>query len=114
MSSVQALDGKSGKLMWTANMPPNMEQIKVLKVGNTIYLNGQNLLNQNMSILVALNANDGRLLWQRKHGYNHLTPLNGQDLYGYKGYAIDDNPQEKKQLCLLDSTTGKERWCVSR
>ena len=112
ISSVQALDAESSKVLWTANMPPNMEQINVLKVGTTIYLDGQYLQDQKMSLLVALNANDGKLLWQRKHGYDQITALNGQDLYSYKGYAMDDNPQEKKQLCSLDSMTGKERWCV--
>jgi outer membrane protein assembly factor BamB len=58
-----------------------------------------------------LNANDGKQLWQRKHGYDQITALNGQDLFGYKGYGFSDD-QEKKQLCSLDSTTGKERWCV--
>jgi outer membrane protein assembly factor BamB len=112
ISSVQALDGKSGEVLWTAQMPPNMEQIRVLRAGQIIYLNGQNLANQYQSILVALNASTGKQLWQRKHSYNQLTVLDQQDLYGYQGYSPNDDPQGKKSLCALDSTTGKERWCV--
>jgi outer membrane protein assembly factor BamB len=112
VSSVQALDGASGKVLWQAKMPPNMEQINVLSVGATIYLNGQYLLNQNQSLLVALNASDGKQLWLRRHSYNQITVLGAQDIYGYQGYAPGDDPQGKKQLCLLDGTTGKDRWCV--
>jgi len=112
ISSVQALDGKSGEVLWTAQMPPNMEQIRVLRAGQIVYLNGQNLANQYQSILVALNASTGKQLWQRKHSYNQLTVLDQQDLYGYQGYSPNDDPQGKKSLCALDSTTGKERWCV--
>jgi outer membrane protein assembly factor BamB len=112
ISKVQALDAKSGKVIWTANMPPNMEQIYILKADNIIYLNSQNPVAQNPSLLVALNASNGKQLWQRKHSYNQITALNGQGLFGYEGYAFTDNSQTKKQLCSLDSTTGKERWCV--
>lgn len=112
IASVQALDGQSGKVLWQASMPANMEQITALRVGETLYLNGQDLQNQNQSFLVALNASTGKQLWLRKHSYEQLTLLDGQDLYGYQGYAPSDPPQGKKQLCLLDSATGKERWCL--
>ncbi|HET8853160.1 MAG TPA: PQQ-binding-like beta-propeller repeat protein [Ktedonobacteraceae bacterium] len=112
VSSVQALDGASGKVLWQASMPPNMEQINVLSVGATIYLNSQDRLNQNQSLLVALNASDGKQLWLRKHSYDQITVLGAQDMYGYQGYALGDNPQGKKHLCLLDGTTGKDHWCV--
>ena len=112
VSSVQALDGASGKVLWKADMPPNMEQINVLRVGAIIYLNGQYLLNQNQSLLVALSASDGKQLWLRKHSYNQITVLGAQDIYGYQGYAPGDDPRGKKQLCLLDGTSGKDRWCV--
>lgn len=113
INTVQALDGKSGKVIWSAKMPPNMEQINVLKAGNTIYLNGQNLLNQNTSLLVALNASDGKQLWLREHSYTPIAILDSENLYGYKGYAPSDDPQGKKQFCSLDSKTGQDRWCVT-
>ena len=112
ISSVQALDGANGKVLWQAKMPPNMEQIRVVRAGTTLYLNGQDLLNQNQSLLVALNASDGMQLWLRKHSYSQITFLGVQDIYGYQGYAPGDDPQGKKQICLLDGTTGKDRWCV--
>jgi outer membrane protein assembly factor BamB len=112
VTSVQALDGESGKVMWIANMPPNMEQIKVLRVNDTIYLNGQDLLSPNQSLLVALQASDGKRIWQREHSYDQITVLDRQDLYGYKGYGPGDDPRGKKLLCSLDGTTGQDRWCV--
>lgn len=114
IASVQALDGESGKVLWHASMPANMEQITTLRVGETLYLNGQDLLDQSRSLLVALDASTGMQLWLRTHNYDQLTLLDGQDLYGYQGYAPSDNPQGKKQLCLLDSATGKNRWCLDR
>ena len=112
VASVQVLDGESGNVIWQAKMPSNMEQIRVLKVGDTIYLTGQYLLALSQSLLVALNASDGKQLWLRQHGYNQLVILSEQDLYGYKGYAPGDDPRGKKQLCSLDGATGKDRWCI--
>ncbi len=112
IASVQSLDAESGKVMWTTKMPPNMEQINVLKANGIIYLNGQNSLSPNQSILVALNVSDGRQLWQRNHSYDQITVLDKQNLYGYKGYAPGDAPQGKKLLCSLDNKTGKDRWCI--
>ncbi len=114
VASIQALDGKSGNVIWTAHMPPNMEQIRVLHIGNTLYLNGQNLVAPNQLLLLALNASNGKQRWQRQHTYNQITVLSEHDLYGYKGYGNGDDPQGKKQLCSLDGTTGKDRWCVER
>jgi outer membrane protein assembly factor BamB len=112
VASIQALDGKSGQVIWTAHMPPNMEQIRALQVGQTLYLNGQNLVAPNQSLLLALNASNGKPFWQRQHSYNQVTVLNEQDLYGYKGYGPGDDPQGQKQLCSLDGATGRDRWCV--
>ncbi|HEY0753138.1 MAG TPA: PQQ-binding-like beta-propeller repeat protein [Ktedonobacteraceae bacterium] len=82
------------------------------QAGDTLYLEGQYLLDQKRSLLLALNVSTGKQLWLREHSYDQITVLDGQNLYGYRGYAADADPQGKKQLCLLDSTTGKERWCV--
>ncbi|MGO8949994.1 MAG: PQQ-binding-like beta-propeller repeat protein [Ktedonobacterales bacterium] len=112
IASVQALDGESGKVLWEARMPPNMEQIYVLRVGDTLYLNGQYLLDRNQYLLVALQASNGKRLWLRKHSYNQISVLDGQDLYGYTGYDPSSYPQGKKLLCWLDGMTGKDRWCV--
>ena len=112
IASVQALDGESGKVLWQANMPPHMEQITVRGVGATLYLNGQSQLDQNQFLLVALQASNGKRLWLRQHTYDQISVLDGQNLYGYKGYASRHEPQGKKLICLLDSTTGKDRWCM--
>jgi outer membrane protein assembly factor BamB len=112
VASVQALDGESGTVIWQAKMPPNMEQIRVLRVGDTLYLNGQYLLDQSQSLLVALNASNGKRLWLRQHDYTQLTILSEQDLYGYQGYAPGDDPRGKKRFCSLNGVTGKDRWCV--
>lgn len=112
IASVQALDGESGKVLWQANMPPHMGQISVRRVGATLYLNGQSQLDQNQSLLVALQASNGKRLWLCQHTYDQITVLDGQNVYGYKGYASSDMPNGKKLICLLDSTTGKDRWCM--
>jgi outer membrane protein assembly factor BamB len=112
IATVQALDGESGRVLWQANMPPHMEQISVRRVGATLYLNGQFQLDQNQSLLIALQASDGKRLWLRQHAYDQISVLDGQNLYGYKGYASSEMPQGKKLICLLDSTTGMDRWCI--
>jgi hypothetical protein len=89
-----------------------MEQITVRGVGATLYLNGQSQLDQNQSLLVALQAGNGKRLWLRQHTYDQISVLDGQNLYGYKGYASSEMPQGKKLICLLDSTTGTDRWCM--
>lgn len=112
IASIQALSGQSGKVLWTTKMPSNMEQINTSEIGNTLYLNGQDLVSQSQSLLVALNASTGKQLWQRQHSYDQISILNEQDIYAYKGYAMSDASNAKKQICSLDSTTGKERWCI--
>jgi hypothetical protein len=114
IASVQALDVEGEDVLWVAEMPPDMTQIRVLRVGDTLYLNGQYLLDQNQSLLVALQASNGHRLWVRQHSYDQITLLGGQDLYGYAeyGYASSATWQGKKHLCWLDVATGQDRWCV--
>lgn len=112
IASVQALDGKSGHIIWTASMPPNMEQIRAVQLGTILYLNGQNLRSPTQSLLLALNVSTGKQLWQRQQSYNQITLLGEQDLYGYKGYGPDDDPLGPKQLCSLNGMTGRDQWCV--
>ncbi|GHO48279.1 PQQ-binding-like beta-propeller repeat protein [Ktedonospora formicarum] len=114
ITSVQALQPSSGKVLWETRMPVDISGMSVVLLGDQLYLNG---LNYNPkapkgqeAILMRLDTNTGKLLWQRFHDYNQFTLISSQEMiYAYKGYG--NVPTAQKQLCALDPASGKERWC---
>ncbi|GHO73852.1 hypothetical protein KSD_16230 [Ktedonobacter sp. SOSP1-85] len=119
IASVQALQPETGQSIWATLMPAYIDRLSVTTFGNILYLNGRNLLYNPKThsyephqgkLLIAFDALTGKLLWQREHNYEGFALLSEQELYAYKGNQ--DNEAPKHTICALDTTTGKERWCI--
>ena len=119
IASVQALQPETGQNIWATGMPAYIDRISVTTSGNTLYLNGRKLLYNPKThsyephqdkLLIALDALTGKLLWQREHNYEGFALLSAQELYAYKGNQ--DNKTPRHTICALDTTTGRDRWCI--
>ena len=96
IASVQALDGESGKVLWEANMPPHMGQIYCAE--GWCYSLPERPVSAGPEPVSpgCLTSEQWQAAMARKHTYDQISVLDGQNLYGYKGYASSDMPQWKE------------------
>jgi alcohol dehydrogenase (cytochrome c) len=113
---VQALDAKTGDLLWQYNHPLEQGAAPFLKRGIALWGNRLYFGTSDVHV-VALDARTGKLVWDTRVGDFHQReglnggPLlaEGKVLVGTTGTGVGAKPGGP-QLVGLDAETGKELW----
>lgn len=114
-NTVQAIDGKTGELIWENHVGPEAVRAYGATRGLAIY-DDKVFLSTTDAKLVALNAKTGAVVWtsdvaQGRKGFASTSgaiAINGKILQGLTGCS--NYKEEKCYISAWDATTGKLAW----
>ncbi len=101
--AINALDGATGKLRWSYTTNADLADASPVLADGVIYLAGK-------TSLIALNASDGKLLWNTSVPDNTGIVAEGNGIVFAQFFTTANDGGLKTSLVALNASTGKTLW----
>jgi outer membrane protein assembly factor BamB len=100
---ISALAVDTGRQVWSKNMNPNLKRDKVAFGGGLTVNDGKLYVTSGYRFIAALDATDGKVIWQKSVD----TPIHTAPSVSDKYVIVTD---VDNQIVALDLTTGEQAW----